>query len=449
MLPGGVTVSGVQDLAAAVPEIDVDVTAAALRLIDCSLVGLSNHDPPRLEVLPAVRDWAFATTAQLGDERALWQGVQAYLERVVIAKVSEEDRWLAALDAEHDNLRAILGRTLVDDPGTALRLTARLTRFWYLRGHYEEGCAWLEGALAAAPRDATSDRESSLLGAGHLLYKRCFYDQAAVRLVEARAAALELGDARGLASTEQVLGSLAQDRGEHQVAHGHFARALELSRQLGQQREVARCLLALVHLAWYGAEGEAGAIAGEWLNQAESIFRASADHEGIVLALLNRGALQLYAGFDVAARVTLSNAFAESVGSSYREGIAKALHLLGLTSIRRGELTPAHAQLIASLRIHRKLGDLSRCASLLEALACNAIAAEEDRGDHELGAMLLGGAAALRTRIRAPLPPCDRPLVEKHTWFVTQALGADAYEDWRARGRSMSLDDLMGLAATD
>src|SRR5919202_1668267 len=68
----------------------------------------------------------------------------------------DERLWLDRLDGEHDNLRTALRRLIergaVDD---AQALAGALTRFWFFRGHFSEGRAWLVEVLelpgAAAP----------------------------------------------------------------------------------------------------------------------------------------------------------------------------------------------------------------------------------------------------------------------------------------------------------
>jgi tetratricopeptide (TPR) repeat protein len=66
------------------------------------------------------------------------------------------------LDEEHDNLRAALGRALGTSPDHALRLAVGLWRFWLARGHFAEGSAWLEQALAVAS-PAVAERSRALL----------------------------------------------------------------------------------------------------------------------------------------------------------------------------------------------------------------------------------------------------------------------------------------------
>ena len=80
----------------------------------------------------------------------------------------EQTHWLDRLEIEHDNLRAALAWAIAARPGHGLvRLAGALWRFWWMRGHYREGRAWLEAALE---QDAGSEAEraKALYGAGSL-----------------------------------------------------------------------------------------------------------------------------------------------------------------------------------------------------------------------------------------------------------------------------------------
>jgi hypothetical protein len=234
-----------------------------------------------------------------------------------------------------------------------------------------------------------------------------------------------------------MLGSLARERGEYALARRRHDQSLAYWRRAGDHREAARSVVYLAFVAWISGEG--GVNPAE-IEQAEKTLAELGDVEGEVWAQLNRGAIAHFRGDDAGARAALSKAFAGSVAARFQEGVAWALNLKGLASFRRGEPTQARSQLRASLRVHRKLGDLWRCASVLEALA--AMAALDDV---ERAAILFGAAERLRSRVGAPVPRCERPLVEEHRTKVVTALG-DRAEGKLAWGRALALDDTVALA---
>ena len=80
-----------------------------------------------------------------------------------------QQRALAALDADHDNLRAALAWALARRGPDGLRMAADLVPFWRWRGRHAEGRRWLAEALARAPADASA-RGRALAGAAILAY---------------------------------------------------------------------------------------------------------------------------------------------------------------------------------------------------------------------------------------------------------------------------------------
>jgi predicted ATPase len=103
--------------------------------------------------------------------------------------------WLDRLDAEHDNLRAALDGSSTDALNYA-RLAGALRTFWDTRGHFTEGWARLERALAVhAARDAV--RLDALIGAGVIVYRLGDTQRSDDILGEAMTLARELGNVRG------------------------------------------------------------------------------------------------------------------------------------------------------------------------------------------------------------------------------------------------------------
>ncbi len=438
VLPGGVTFRDLREISGADPG---DVAADTLALVGSSLVEWSADEPPRLRMLEAVREFCRATSERLGEEAALWGAAARRLELLTERADAgmqgpEQEQWLALLDAEHDNLRAVLARALEEDVALALRLAGRLAWFWYVRGHYEEGRKWLEISLART-EDARADDEArrrALMGAGQIALLECRYTRAERWLVASRELAAAAGDTRGIAGAEQLLGSVARERGDYAAAARRHGRALQRFSALGDRRGVARSRNYLCFLAWLGdpAGHPTGADPAWAGGGAEAELRALGDREGTVWALLNRGAIALYAGEP--AEEPLELAFAESARAKFQEGIAWALNLLGLCAHGHDDAVRARARLRASLRVHRRLGDLWRCASVLEALAA---VASSDEGAH--AALLVGAAGALRRRTGTPVPACERWL------YDVTAEQAAAHPEARDRGAQLPLDDVIAL----
>jgi hypothetical protein len=104
-------------------------------------------------------------------------------------------------------------------------------------------------------------------------------------------------------------------------------------------------------------------------------------------------------------------------------GAALILAELGFVAERRGDAAGALHLHLQSLASARKVGDPRAVALAFEGLA----GARALAGRHEEAARLLGGAAALRESVGAPLPPAERGDVDRITEAVRQALGDDAF----------------------
>ena len=116
-------------------------------LTDQSLVQpmASPDAAPRFTMLETIREYAAETLSSGGErtavERRHTDHYLAFAERAKeLINGPDQALWLARLDAEQDNMRAVLERAVLDgDADTALRLGAALWRFWGQRGHLSEG----------------------------------------------------------------------------------------------------------------------------------------------------------------------------------------------------------------------------------------------------------------------------------------------------------------------
>jgi predicted ATPase/DNA-binding CsgD family transcriptional regulator len=135
------------------------------QLVEKSLVvaeATSGDGAMRYRLLEPTRQYACERLNASGEALAIERRHTAYY--LGLATEGEEHwrgpwelAWLARLERELDNLRALLRHTLNDsDPEVFLRLCARMSRFWEVNGYLEEGERWLHdclGRAAAWPAD--------------------------------------------------------------------------------------------------------------------------------------------------------------------------------------------------------------------------------------------------------------------------------------------------------
>ncbi|MCD0442231.1 winged helix-turn-helix domain-containing protein [Glycomyces sp. A-F 0318] len=136
--PGGVGLDRVGDL------------GALAGLVDKSLV---EHDGGRYRMLETIRSYAAARLDRDGDGEAERDAMARYC--VDLAERSDDEtrsavqlEAMARLDAEHDNLLAVLGRSVANgDKETGLRMVAALFWYWHLRGFRSQLQHWFAAVL--------------------------------------------------------------------------------------------------------------------------------------------------------------------------------------------------------------------------------------------------------------------------------------------------------------
>ena len=438
LLPAGLTFAQLQQQLA---DVVAEPRYAALKLVESHLLSWTGDRPRRLVMLDTVREFCRDATELAGDAGALWRVMHRHVESVSDRSAyADEEAWLAQLDAEHANLKTVLAHMIETVPTTALRVTARLAWYWYVRGHYAEGARWLEESIERSEARDGEDAAYALHGAGRLALLRCDYRRANELIERARELHRLNGDERGEAEALQLLGSVARERGEYALSRELHRWALALFERLGDRSAICRARNYLLFVAWLGDRaGDPGAEQYAWWQPGAE--PEATDAEASTWWLLNRGAILLYADDTSAAREILTRAFAGAIAARFREGIAWSLDLLGRASLDRGEHVQAHAQLFASLQVHRRLGDKWRCASVLEALAALAVTT----GHPARGAVYVGIAEAIRAEIGAPVPACERARLDITIRRGAAEIGR-AFETGRERGRRTTLDQALAFA---
>jgi non-specific serine/threonine protein kinase len=313
----------------------------------------------------------------------------------------EEIASLQRYEVEHANLRAALRWALNHgESGAALRAAATLFRFWERRGHLQEGCAWLEEALAKGG-DAPAAYRGAALNSLAFLYWR-------------------LGDvARALPVAEQ---------------------ALEVNRDGKKTLALAFALGNMGIIAYIRDEPEEGV---RWLQESVAMSREIGYRPmlSVALTFLGRSLLRLHGPSDPRPIQVLqeSLALAEKAHAHYAMG--HALLALGDVSWRLGEVQRAITDWSRALEIQAQLADTRAMTASIERLAWGLVTIR----DFESAARLFGVAHAQRRMLGITL---RHELSVDHHELLTEALqqlGRDFYGAWLV-GEGSSVEDAVAFA---
>ena len=397
---GGWTLAAAEHVCSGPDDLQRDeVLDSLLRLVSCSLVVAepSADGSIRYRLLESVRAYAQQRLVDAPDQTNerhaayyLALAEQAEPELRAAAQIA----WLRRLELEHANLRAalqwLLDHTEVID---GLRLAAALARFWYVRGHLEEGRSWVDRlrVLPRAPGDEAA-RAAALAGAGNLAWVMGELSVAEDLLQESLHLRLQLDDIRAQAHTYYDLSKIAIDRGDATTARLLVGRALLLWREAADTWGTAVAL---------NMQGE---IARELddLDQAYELYQES---------------LVLFA----------------SIGDD--RGRAIATHNLALVAAGQDDYEGSEALHRAILPLKQSLGDREGMVSTLVNLAHLAAM----RGVHDHAVRLCAAAETERARIRANLETSERTAFERASELSRAALPSALFEAAWAQGASMDL----------
>ncbi len=305
---------------------------------------------------------------------------------------------LDLLDARRGDLRSALdwflaaGRT--DD---ALRLANAMYRYWITKQGFVEGAEWFERVLATPGGDALL-RGRACLHAGMMPFWMGDDPRATELFDEALATGRRLEDAP---LTSQALGGLARVALRTDVAEARRLahEALEVSDAAGDEPGRSNAL----HLLGVGAQ-----VAGD-LPEARDF-------------MIERLALVRASGNDFL------------IGSEAAN--------LSMVERQLGNLDAAEALAHEALEIERRTGDRFTTPFVFSGLASIALA----RGDFERAATLVGAAESIMEAQHMAWPPDERPHYERLLEALPPAMGPEAFEAARARGRAMPTTDAIDVA---
>jgi predicted ATPase len=363
-----------------------DVLETLSTLVGHSLVtpDAGSRGEPRFRMLETVREFAAERLAEAGESEATMGRLGVHLCRfteLAEAGIIRGDarRWLARIDADLATLRSGVDWALEqDDAVLAVRLTAPLTRYWWVRGLLGQMLDVAERVAALPSAAALPVREAALLT----------WTRGTIRI---------------------ALGRTAE-------AAPMLEEVVRATRARGDQRLLAPALFSLA-LVTPVADG-AGAVR-DLLAESVTLARAGGDRWAVALALIPLGDLALLEGDVATARPMHQEVLALAEATEDDHMRAQAHDQLGLDALLAGELDVARDHLLHAAALHRELRDHEGIAYCLEGFAALALA----RGDAQRAAALMGTATAARRLVGVAVWPFMQPLHERLTTFARMALG--------------------------
>lgn len=425
------------DAAEAITGAGLDQLAA---LLDQSLLKPLGDD--RFFMLETLREYARGCLDVAGetDDYALLhaQHYLAQLEGDPSALRSPSREQLGWFAAEEDNLRAMLDRLINVQPSEAARACHLLWTYWYVRGAFPEARQRLQEVLADA--QLSSESQSMLLehlaGAEESLENLDAAEEAGRRAVAAAQAA---GRKDLLVQALRESAWIIARRGRSDDALRLIRRAADMAASIDDQTR-----LSTIHdLGALLGEARQSDEAREVFQQAIELGRSLGDTFVGISVLIQVGFIDLHERRFEEARQRFSSALdqnrqighygADSLG---RWGLGYAL--LGLGQRHQASSTFAQALDVVLGAPQPAQGHLGVIAS--------GIAHTAEREDAGAAARLRGAIGTLRARRGWHEDPRNLEIELVFDQRLIEALGQEAWDQERAAGAAMSLEETIAVA---
>jgi predicted ATPase/transcriptional regulator with XRE-family HTH domain/Tfp pilus assembly protein PilF len=363
ILIGGGTLDTIEALFMERAHPSFDVLNTLSSLLDQSLIQcVEGHGGEvRFTLLEIVRDYGLACLHQEGEfdevQRtyalhylALAEKAYSYLEG------AQQAEWLGILDAELGNLRSALQWFVEQREGElALRFGNAFGKFCGLRGYWSEERRWLQVVLdlpEAAP--PTRTRARVLRRAGHLAYRLRDLSTAHAWFEESVRLSREFGDQYNLAGALIGLGWVQHRWNDVESAERSLEESLLAARASGDQWSLANALESLGRFAY--SQGDI-VRARNLLEESISLSRAHLDNESLVRALSTLVSLEISSDRLPQAQALAEESFQLARDLGTRPLIALALDNLVNVAMTRGQYERALNLVSERIALAQTLGD--------------------------------------------------------------------------------------------
>jgi len=283
---------------------------------------------------------------------------------------------LTQLDREQDDLRAALAWCLeatgehdeldrgANEPATTAseigsRFAAALVRFWWLRGHLDEGRRWLSLVLALPVQSAKTATERSarvraLLGAANLAAYQGDVGTAVAYSETALALSRAADDDRGESQALHRLGAYRAVLGDHNLARRLCEESVEIARCTGDPRTLAMALMGSAHTARTLEEYERCV---SFCQEALALLRELDDIVVVTYVLRWMGSAVYGLGDRSRALALVEEALHLSRDIGDRRGLGESYYALGQFALVDGDVVAALTLLRSAISSFRECGD--------------------------------------------------------------------------------------------
>jgi predicted ATPase len=399
-------------------------------------------------------------------------------------QTTEQGRWMARLEQEHENLRAALFWLLAQarigseqskqQAKQAIRFSNALSWFWTIRGYIREGQDLLEQALALGESVSGSMKAKAFYAAAHLAFLTDDVERTEKLGRQSLTLFRELGDKAGMADALTILGSNAWARAQYMQARPQLEEAAALYQEMWEHWKHGRCLTQLARISTVQGEYDQ---TQRLLEQSLALYQALDDKERLSWVFYLQARLLFLSGRDtLAARGLIGQSLTLSEESNSFWERAYSLALLGQLTLQQGE--PAQAQVLfeESKSLLKQVGDAGGMSEAMMGLASvatrqgNFVAASDlyqeifsileriqdqellppcleglatvvaEQGELVWAAQLWGAAEAQREAIGTPIPPVYRLDYERVVAKARAQAGDGAFARAWDQGRTMILE---------
>lgn len=403
---GGWTLEAAESTCAADGIEDWEILDLLAPIVDRCLVQLdaeaaSTSGRARYRMLETVREYS---RDRLEEDEGHARGMRArHRDYCIELARSAEKRYrtrdaskvYATLDFEHDNLQGALQSGLAEDGSACRRLTSHLVYYWFTRGYWTEGRRTLDRVLSLPENVASIERVHELNWSGQFAHHQGDLVEARRRFEEALDLSRKLENdaqvARGLSYLALVLNEL----GERDRAQELLEEALAGHERLGNEAGAAHVANRLGNLAF--ARGDAR-LAIELYDRSLVTARQLEGPDLCIAALQGKAnALWWLSGEFDAAQGLYTEALALGHGSGNRRAMRPVLVNLGRVEMEKENFTSARAYLEQALGLEREFDDVPgiiRCLCLMTRVGLS-------NGDYEEARRGLAEAVSISGSIQA------------------------------------------------